>query len=136
MTDTCINCLNKEELRAMMNEVAEHAAKTAAKEVALELKLEIAELKAELKREFADELDSKLGTFMGMTPHEHAIEHDRMRQVVSFYSQLSDGFKKKLIAALIAVTFAVGVGYNAADIKAIVNQKPDPVKERKHDDVE
>lgn len=130
MDNSCINCLDQDELRKMMNEVAEHAAKTAAKEVALELKLEIAQMKAELKQEFSHELDNKLGVFMGMTPNEHAVEHDRMRRVMSFYNQLTDGFKKKAIAVVIAVVFALGAGYNIPDIKAIVYKKPDTVKER------
>lgn len=116
----------------MMEEVAEKAATRAAEVVAKDLKLEMIEANHQLKEDLVAEIERQLQKHMGMTPLEHAQQHDRIKRFMDLVASVSAGFWKKVGMGLIVLALSVGAG-KTIDIKALINPKPEPAKELKHE---
>lgn len=137
MSDQCSNeCANSRELRKMIDQVAEKAAKDAAENVSRQLHMDMLEMEHRLEKQLLKEFDSKLKEYFGMTPQEHAIEHDRMKKMYGAWEGISSAFWKKITLGILLAALGTA-GFNIANSKtlkpAILN-KPAIQEERRVDD--
>jgi hypothetical protein len=132
MTDTCVNCANSGELRNMIEKVAEKAARSAAENVKKDMQLDMLQLERRLEENIANKFELKLQEYFGMTSHEHAIEHDRVKKLYSMWSGISNDLWRKIIAGIIILALGIS-GAKLSASKALINQKPEPVSEKRID---
>lgn len=130
MTDSCSkDCANSRELREMIEEVADQAATRAAESVAKDMQIRMLELEQRLERNFSAELDKKLVEHFGMTPQEHAIEHDRMKKLYDMWNGFANALGKKVFIAIVTIALTISAT-QLVDFKAVVTQKPEPVVQK------
>lgn len=91
-------CANTGEMRTMMEDVAEKAAQRAATSVANQVRLELNQLESRLQRELSAQIKQSIDEFLGMTPHEHAISHDKMRRVTETFDQVKSAVWQRVVA--------------------------------------
>lgn len=127
MTADCSNCSNSGELRAMIEDVADKAAKNAAASVAKDLKIEMLQMETRIEEKIVGRVELKLQEHFGMTPQEHAIEHDRMRKIYNTWAGLSTAFWKKVIVGVAVIGLGAAAG-TFVEIKALPQSKPSPEK--------
>lgn len=123
MSDDCkCEFANSGELRDMIEKVAEKAAKDAAENVSNKLHLEMMEMERRMEKNLLNQFDSKLKEYFGMTPQEHAIEHDRMKKLYTAWEGISNALWKKIAMAIIVIALGA-TGVNIANSEpAIINK--------------
>lgn len=111
-------CVSSGELRQVVEDVAEKAANRAVDTMYYRLKADFADMEKRMSADFSEAIDAKIHDALGMTIQDHIIQHDRMRRMSNFFTDLNGAFWKKYLAIILIAGLAFFTG-TTADLKTL-----------------
>lgn len=114
-----------DQLVLLLSKASEEAAQKTADLMSAKLKLEMRDMESRLSSEVSETVDAKLNKFLGMSPTEHAIEHDHCRTFLDSVEIVKSTWIKRMTNAAIALIAVLAISVSSSKLPAITIHKPE-----------